>query len=96
MRGTTGQDHPGTGVTARGEQTYAVDIASVVKGIGIQNVEIVDGYDISSIERALKSFVELEEPCVIVVRRACPLNVKFSAPPPKVDPERCDGCGACL
>ena len=90
------QGHPGTGVTARGEHTRPIDIAQLVRAMGIEDVHVIDAYDIAEIERTLRASVETAEPSVLVVRRPCPLHIRFSNTPPKIDADRCDGCGACL
>ncbi len=95
---TGDQPNPGTGKTLQGNKTVAIDIAAVVKAIGIKHVAEVDAYDEKALETTLKAFKKLEEPSVIIAKRPCALlpEVRKTYEPLHINPERCDGCGVCL
>jgi len=90
------QGHPGTGISAKGTKTRAVKLEALVQGIGINDVTVVDAFDLALIESTISRCVETDEPSVIIVRGACPLRAKTSGTPFKVDAEKCNSCYACL
>ena len=90
------QGHPGTGISARGTKTRAVRLETLVQGIGVNDVNVVNAFDLAAIESTISRCVEADEPSVVIVRGACPLHVKTSGMPFEVDCEKCDSCYACL
>ena len=90
------QGHPGTGISARGEKTQAVDIESLVKGMGIKDVNVINAFDLNVIETTIKRCVANNAPSVIIVRGACPLATKKKGTPLEVDADVCSGCMDCL
>ena len=96
--GMTGhQDHPGTGKTLSGETVPAVHFPTLIKGIGIQNVKVVNPFDTEELTRVLKEETQKEELSVIIAQAPCAL-LKSEVHPYKVQPlpEKCVHCGACL
>jgi len=90
------QDHPGTGVTAEGEETRAIDFASLCRAIGVRRVRDVDPYDMAALESALEEETAFDEPSVIICRAACRLVEREPiASPVELDIE-CPGCGTCF
>lgn len=96
--GMTGhQDHAATGKTLQGEPTYAIDIYALCKAMGIENVEIVDAFDVVTLEQVIKREVEKDEISVIIAKAPCALLNK--GPVKKqfvVDPDVCKKCGVCM
>jgi indolepyruvate ferredoxin oxidoreductase alpha subunit len=90
------QGHPGSGISARGERTRAVDLAQLARSMGVEDVHVVGAYELELIEATIKRCIETEEPSVIIVRGACPVYVKIAGEPLRVDREKCDGCSTCL
>ena len=90
------QGHPGTGISARGEETQKVIIEDLVRGTGVRDVSIVNAFDLPLIEATIKRCVETDEPSVIIVRGPCPLRVRIKGKPLVVDLEQCDKCFNCL
>lgn len=91
------QEHPGTGFTIKGEPTHRADIADICRGLGVNHVYEVDPYDLDQTDEALKTCMDLGEPSVIVVKRACALKVRdadFALS--VVNQEKCRKCNACL
>ncbi len=92
----TGHQHnPGSGQTLQGEETVALDIATVVKGLGVKRVREVDPFDVKELEAILKEELAAPEPSVIIGRRPCallgkPLASYYS------DEELCNGCNLCM
>jgi len=90
------QGHPGTGISARGEKATAVDIEALVKGMGIKDVNVVNAFNLKTIEATIKKCVANAAPSVIIVRGACPLATKKKGKPLAVDSDICSGCLDCL
>lgn len=97
ITGMTGhQQNPGTGKTLKGEQTYALDLPTLCKAVGIENVVTVNAYDMKAVEKALREETAKEEPSVIITKAPCKLIIKEKWPVHNVDHDKCVGCGACL
>ena len=90
------QGHPGTGISARGEKATAVDIEALVRGMGIADVNVVNSFNLKSIETTIKKCVANPAPSVIIVRGACPLATKKKGKPLAVDADVCSGCIDCM
>jgi indolepyruvate ferredoxin oxidoreductase alpha subunit len=89
------QDHPGTGRTLMREETKKIALEDIARACGVDNVYIVDPYNLKETEEAIKREVKRKEPSVIIARRPCALLVKPS-PPLRVISEKCTGCKLCL
>ncbi|MBP5289352.1 MAG: indolepyruvate ferredoxin oxidoreductase subunit alpha [Clostridia bacterium] len=98
ITGMTGhQQNPTTGMNLKGDPAAAVDLEKLCRAIGIPSVRVVDPYDLTQVETAVKE--ELEKPCasVIISRRPCALLKYVKHPGPiLVDSEKCRSCGACM
>lgn len=93
------QNHPGSGFDASGNRTRQIQWEALLKGLGIENVRIVDAYDIGRLRDALEEETRRDAPSVIVVRGACMLLKNHAVkrnPPLRIDPEACTDCGVCL
>jgi len=90
------QEHPGTGLTVRGEPTKAVSFEALAKAIGVEEVHTVDAQDLKKMETILRRTAQAEGPAVIIVKGDCALRVKRPNNPPVVDEEKCTGCGICF
>jgi len=89
------QEHPGTGVSAQGKDARKVELESLVRGIGVSDVKVVDAFNMKALRNIVKSSLDSPELSVIIVRGACTVYVKRSEPR-AVDAERCNMCGVCL
>ena len=89
------QQNPLTGYTVKGEPTNKVDLETLVRGIGIEKVTVVDPFDVKGFSAVLKEYLAAEEPCVIIARRPCELLLKGEKESYFVDAERCLRCGKC-
>jgi indolepyruvate ferredoxin oxidoreductase, alpha subunit len=93
------QEHPATGFTLQGEKTMGVDIAALVKTLGIESVRIVDPYDLRNVRTVLREELSRSGPSVVISRRSCVLFKRDKSSPRKplrIDPEKCTGCRLCL
>ncbi|MHC1748527.1 MAG: indolepyruvate ferredoxin oxidoreductase subunit alpha [Cellulosilyticaceae bacterium] len=94
--GMTGhQNHPATGKTLKGEDTYAIDIPTICSAIGIKNVIVVDAYDMKQVEQVIRQEIQKEEPSVIITKAPCKLLIKEKWEPYRIDIKSCSNCGIC-
>jgi len=90
------QEHPGTGISAQGQETFAVDIESLCRGIGVKDVKVIDAFDVKALRAGVRDSLDRPEVSVIIVHGSCAMQVRKRANPRKVDIEKCDQCGVCL
>jgi indolepyruvate ferredoxin oxidoreductase alpha subunit len=90
------QDHPGTGISAQGQETYAVDIESLCRGIGVKDIKVINAFDLKALRAGVRDSLDRPEVSVIIVRGSCAMLVRKRAHPRTIDIEKCDRCGVCL
>lgn len=98
ITGMTGHQHnPTTGYNIKGEPSGKVDLELLVKAIGINNVLVVDPFDLKECERVIKEELARKEPSVIIARRPCAL-LKYveHKTPLTVNNDKCTGCKTCM
>lgn len=107
ITGMTGhQENPGTGYTAKGEETTLIKIEDLVRAIGVKHVYVVNPNNLQEVDDALDACLALDEPSVIITRWPCVLK-RFSKEDKeefenlfvtknKVDADKCIGCKLCL
>ncbi len=96
ITGMTGhQQNPATGKTLKGEPTNKLDLEALLKAIGVNNVVVVDAYDLKEVERVIKEETAREEVSVIIARRPCVLLTKKYPPAFSIN-DNCKNCKACL
>jgi indolepyruvate ferredoxin oxidoreductase alpha subunit len=95
---TGGQEHPGTGVTLQGETSHKIDIESVVRAMGVEDMWVVDAMDVKGVEEAIREAVAIDDrPTVVLVNGECVFVPEFRRRPvARVDHEVCNGCGFCF
>lgn len=98
ITGMTGhQQNPTTGFNLKGDPAAKVDLEALCHALGIARVRVVDPYDLSQCETAIREELAAEEPSVIISRRPCALlkYVKHKRPL-HVDTEKCVHCKMCM
>ncbi len=90
------QGHPGTGRSSRGQQLTRINLESLVRGIGVEDVVVVNAYDLGAVSSQLERMVASEAPSVLIVRGLCVLIDRTSRQPLRVDQDKCTGCRLCL
>jgi indolepyruvate ferredoxin oxidoreductase alpha subunit len=92
------QVHPGVGKTLMGEETVTINPEDIAKGAGIENVEVVDPYDMKAFEDVLRKHLKVESLSVIVARQKCVLLDRKKPKVNKVfiDQDKCEKCGLCI
>ncbi|MBN2378263.1 indolepyruvate ferredoxin oxidoreductase subunit alpha [candidate division WOR-3 bacterium] len=91
------QQHPGSGKTLMGKEAYEIDPQDVAKAFGVKHVWVVDPYDYAKTKEVLKQAIALEEPSVVITKRACPLyDRSIWKKPYWVNEDECIGCKTCI
>jgi len=65
------QPHPGTGYTAMGEKTTAVNPEDIARACGIKFVEVIDPFDLKKAIDIFEKAIKFEGPSVVVSRSPC-------------------------
>jgi indolepyruvate ferredoxin oxidoreductase, alpha subunit len=90
------QPHPGAGTTAQGEPTQSVDLESLVRGIGVTEVNVVSAFDLKALRLAVKSAIDSPRLSVVIVRGPCAVQSRRQCAACRIDITKCDKCGICL
>ena len=94
------QDHPGTGMTIKGEATSKVDYVKLAKALGVKQVKKVDPFNLKTLQTILRREVNRPEPSVVISDAPCVLFRRIekagSRPVLQVKSSDCIGCKACL
>jgi indolepyruvate ferredoxin oxidoreductase alpha subunit len=93
------QEHPATGYTLLGEKTKQLDLKVLVSALGIENIRVVDPYDLKMTRTVIKEELAKDGPSVVISQRPCVLfkrSKSKSQKPLQVDPDKCNGCKVCL
>ncbi len=95
MRGH--QQNPTTGYNIKGEPAAAVSLEKLCEAVGINNVFVVDPYDLKDCYDNISKALSLNAPAVVISRRPCALlkTVKHN-PPLKVNKDKCKSCKMCM
>ncbi len=98
ITGMTGhQQNPTTGYNIKGDPAAKVDLEALCRALGIKRVRVVDPYDLSACDTAIKEELAAEEPSVIISRRPCVLLKSVKAQPSlSVDADKCRSCKRCM
>ena len=89
ITGMTGhQQNPAMGFTIRNEKTVATDLVKLANAIGIDDVTVVDPFDMKALREAITGAVSRDNPSVIIAQRPCALlkYVNYGGPA-HIDPE---------
>jgi TPP-dependent indolepyruvate ferredoxin oxidoreductase alpha subunit len=88
------QPTPGSGKNALGEQTKVIQLEDVARSLGIEQVIVVDPYDVEVTRKAIREVLAYHGPSVIISRRPCPLMIKRG--PTREVLKECNSCGVCV
>ncbi len=96
--GMTGhQEHSATGKTLKGEETYAINLATLCKSVGVPNVIEINAFDVDGLTKVIKDSVNGDVLTVIIAKAPCAL-LKGQKFPNKceIDQNTCKKCKMCL
>lgn len=97
--GMTGhQDHPATGYTIRGEETFKLDLVSLCKTIGCSVVEEINPYNINENIKKISTLIDKPGVKVLIVKAPCRLHRRYKYVLSKryIDKNKCKNCKLCL
>jgi indolepyruvate ferredoxin oxidoreductase alpha subunit len=97
------QPHPGTDFDGMGHSAKRILIEDVVKGCGVEHVEIVDPNDIKKTTEAFKRALEFKGPSVVISKSPCILLENRNKiiqgkeiPIFTIDQDKCQQCKTCI
>ncbi|GAB6908434.1 Thiamine pyrophosphate TPP-binding domain-containing protein [Desulfosarcina cetonica] len=100
---TGSQPTPATGTSVSGKPLVKVDMETLVKGCGVEFLEIGDPYDLATFTTTVKAAVAFSRergPAVVIARHGCVIDLarqgELAAPISVTINDDCDGCGYCL
>ena len=92
---TGGQPHPGMARTLMGESARRISIYDLVKGIGADDIQRVNAFDITAAKAAAARAADQKGVRVIIFEGPC-VNIAPKGNPLVVSPEKCRKCGVCV
>jgi indolepyruvate ferredoxin oxidoreductase alpha subunit len=93
------QDHPATGYTLQGEATKELDFEKLATSLGIDNVRLVDPFNIKETRTILKEELFKDGASLVISRGPCALLESQRREPKRpltINIEKCIGCRTCL
>ncbi|MFB0957503.1 MAG: thiamine pyrophosphate-dependent enzyme [Clostridiaceae bacterium] len=75
---------------------HYISIYNIVKAMGLQDVEVVDQFQVKEFHKKVKDAMKRPGISVIITTRPCALNFKIVNPPFYVDEKICIGCRSCV
>jgi len=92
------QDHPATGRTLKGIESFKLDFEKVSRAIGINRIRIVDPLNIKELQACLEEELPIREPSIIIARRPCTMlpGTGLGERTYYVDEDICIGCKMCI
>lgn len=96
---TGGQEHPGTGFTIRGDETFRVAYSELGKALGAGNIRTVNPYHVAETLTTIKEEVNRPELSIVISEAPCIFNHREFTPFPtrfQVMEEACIGCQTCI
>jgi indolepyruvate ferredoxin oxidoreductase alpha subunit len=90
------QPNPSTGKTIGGQKTKRIMMEEVCKACGIEEVNIINPYDLKECEKAIEKAVTEEEISILIARKECALLPGIKYGQAKIDPQKCTLCMDCV
>lgn len=93
------QVNPGTGSEFQQPGCTQVDLVKVVEGLGVENLFVVDPYNLEETTKAFDKALTLPGVKVVVTRRECAIQAarrKIKYATMTVDQEKCNLCKLCI
>lgn len=92
------QQNPGSGVTLQKQTAPHIDLESLVRALGIDQVTTVDPYQVGQVEQVLQAFIRTDGPAVMIAQRECARlpEMRKRSLALQVVPEKCCGSAVCF
>jgi indolepyruvate ferredoxin oxidoreductase alpha subunit len=95
--GMTGhQGNPASGLTLHRDLHTEVDIAQVVRGMGVEEVATVESRDLDEFESVVKKAIKSNKPAVVIAKTPCVFVTSHPRETYKIVEEDCNGCTMCF
>jgi len=93
---TAASSPTGTNEPCAAGESPPIEFEALCRAAGIEDVAVVDPFDLGALDEALKKALADERPSVIITNRPCILLSQAERRPPlAVDEDLCRGCGQC-
>ncbi len=89
------QHHPGTGFRLDGTPAPAVDLETLCRALGVNDIHTIGAYNLDLLRRTIKEALARREPSVIIVKTPCVLLKREHKMPYRIDRDICSDCGSC-
>lgn len=89
------QPHPGTGMTAMGAPAKALDIETMLRACGVEEIYTVNPFDYDSAVEAFKKAIAYNGPSAVISKAPCIAQMKKPHTVHRVN-ENCIGCLKCV
>jgi indolepyruvate ferredoxin oxidoreductase alpha subunit len=93
------QAAPSSGYSATASETKTIRIEEMIRAAGIENVSVVDPYDLKQSREAFREALSYDGPSAVVLRRMCSLVARrrgLFGSPVRVEAKKCTGCLLCV
>ena len=89
------QGNPFNGVTLQNRPSRELDLEGVVRSLGINDVRMIDSYDVKAVRTAIKEATSSDELSVLIFRKPCVLLSRERHEAYSVTAD-CIACGVCV
>lgn len=97
ITGMTGHQHnPSSGYDIHGNSAPQVDFEKLCRAMGINDVHVVDPFDIKLMEKTIREALAKDELSVIISKSPCALIIKQTKQPYYSDTDVCKKCYMCM
>jgi indolepyruvate ferredoxin oxidoreductase alpha subunit len=94
---TGGNANPGSGKSVVGEPARRVELETLCRGLGVEDVHVIDAYDNDAIQSHLDRSLANPEPSILIIRAPCTLQERAAHTQVSwVEADKCVACWACL
>jgi indolepyruvate ferredoxin oxidoreductase alpha subunit len=97
------QPHPGLEIDGMGKPAKAIDLDALVRGCGVEHVEVINPLDLENAGQAFKRALDWRGTSVVIARSPCILLEKRrlrklgkTLPLYQVDQSKCKKCKVCI
>lgn len=89
------QGNPFNGVTLQNRPSYEIDMEAIVRGCGIEDVQVVDPYDVKAVRSALQEATQRSDSLSVLIFKAPCVLLERNYEAPYIVNAKCTGCGVC-
>lgn len=90
------QPHPGTGRTAMGAAAKALDIETMLRACGVEEIYTIDPLDYDNSVATFKKALRYDGPSAVIAKSRCIVQMKKPSTVKRVHSDICIGCTKCI